>query len=226
MERPRILLVEDDEDTRALLVVALDAEGFRVDQAADAEAALRALRARRYALVMTDYDLPGKTGASLLREAKAAGLLGGTAILVVTAHPDPEGVDPKKVMFKPLDLDRLVRQVRRLIPRAPGPPPAPPPGPAAGGPVELVLHVSAGSMASARASQVARGVIERYPPARVRLTIVDLADDPRPAEEDHVVFTPTLVKRQPEPPLWVVGDLGDEGVVADLLHTCGVEPIA
>lgn len=217
--------MEDDEDTRALLVLALDAEGFRVDQAPDADAALRCLRAHRYALVITDYDLPRKTGASLLREAAGRGLLGDAATLVITAHPDPAGVDPRKVMFKPLDLERFVRQVHRLVragePRRPAPAEN-----AEGGVVELVLHVSRDSAASARAERVARSVVERYPSGRVRLAVVDLADDPRPAEEDHVVFTPTLVKRRPEPPMWVVGGLGDEAALADLLQTCGVEPSA
>jgi hypothetical protein len=40
-----------------------------------------------------------------------------------------------------------------------------------------------------------------------------------------VVFTPTLVKRRPEPRAWILGDLSDPAVVTDLLHMCGIEPI-
>ena len=38
------------------------------------------------------------------------------------------------------------------------------------------------------------------------------------------VFTPTLVKRRPEPRAWILGDLSDPSVLTDLLHMCGIEP--
>ena len=87
----RILLVEDDEDTRQLLAVALEAQAYEVSQAGDAEGGLEALRAGRFDMILTDYDLPGRTGAAMLREANALRLVDGAATLVVTAHPDPEG---------------------------------------------------------------------------------------------------------------------------------------
>src|SRR5258708_2658786 len=89
----RILLVEDDEDTRQLLAVALEAQAYVVAQAGDAEDGLEALRKGRFDMILTDYDLPGKTGAAMLREANALRLVDGAATLVVTAHPDPEGVE-------------------------------------------------------------------------------------------------------------------------------------
>ncbi len=39
-----------------------------------------------------------------------------------------------------------------------------------------------------------------------------------------MVFAPTLVKRAPSPRAWVLGDLGDAGIVLDLLQLCGVRP--
>ena len=49
--------------------------------------------------------------------------------------------------------------------------------------------------------------------------------EPERAEKDHVVFTPTLVKLGPEPRAWIVGDLSDPAVVADIIHMCGIEPV-
>jgi hypothetical protein len=38
-----------------------------------------------------------------------------------------------------------------------------------------------------------------------------------------VAFTPTLVKRYPEPRMWLLGNLRDTALVADLLRVCGVD---
>jgi two-component system, OmpR family, phosphate regulon response regulator OmpR len=54
-----ILLVVDDADRRERVARILAAEGFTVTPAADALAALRALAARHYALIIAAIDLPG-----------------------------------------------------------------------------------------------------------------------------------------------------------------------
>ena len=38
------------------------------------------------------------------------------------------------------------------------------------------------------------------------------------------MFSPTLVKRSPEPRAWVMGDLSDRRVLSNLLLMCGLEP--
>ena len=59
---------------------------------------------------------------------------------------------------------------------------------------------------------------------QIGFAVYDLAREPERAEADHVVFTPTLVKRRPEPRAWILGDLSDPSVLTDLLHMCGIEP--
>jgi CheY-like chemotaxis protein len=214
--RPRLLLVEDDEDTRALLAVALENDGWRVDQAADAFQGLELLRRRHYDVLVADYDLPGKTGAAMIREASDARLLEGARVVVVTAHPDPRGLDDLQVIRKPLDLPSLLEPLRGLrddCARRGGPP--------ASDVLELVLYVSARSMASARAAEVLRSLIPGSAPG-VTLTICDLTADPGAAEQDNVVFTPTLVKRGPPPRTWILGDLTQAAAVAELLQTMGI----
>jgi len=63
-------------------------------------------------------------------------------------------------------------------------------------------------------------------PDHIAFDVCDLAENPQQAEKDNVVFTPTLVKRRPEPRAWILGDLSDPAVVTDLLHMCGIEPTA
>jgi CheY-like chemotaxis protein len=223
----RILLVEDDDDTRQLLAVALGAQGYRVDQASDAEHGLQSLRGGRFDMVLSDYDLPGKTGAAMLREADRAGLLAGAATLIVTAHPDPEGVADATLIRKPLDLEKFLLQVRGIFDSmatpSPTPPESPAPPPLPGGEVSLTLYVSSASPPSMKAHRNMEKLLKSLP-AHITFDVVDVAGDPERAERDNVVFTPTLVKRRPEPRAWILGDLGDPAVVTDILYMCGIEP--
>jgi CheY-like chemotaxis protein len=209
-ERPRLLLVEDNEDTRTLLRVALANDGWKVDEAPDAFAGLELLRRWRYDVLVADYDLPGKTGAAMISEAAGEGVLADARVVVVTAHPEPQGLEDLEVVRKPLDLPGFLKQVRGLRDAA------------MGGDedavLDLVLYVTARSMASSRAAEVLRSLIPSSTPG-VKLTICDVSADPVAAEQDNVVFTPTLVKRRPPPRTWILGDLTQAAVVAELLET-------
>ena len=226
----RILLVEDDEDTRQLLAVALEAQAYDVTQAGDAEEGLQALRTAPFDMILTDYDLPGKTGAAMLREAGDLRLLHGAATLVVTAHPDPEGVADSTLIRKPLDLEKFLLKIRRIfeslsVRPAPAPASASSSRAAEAVDVELTLYISATSPPSMKARRNMERMIADFPAARIGFEVLDLAREPERAESDNVVFTPTLVKQRPEPRAWFLGDLSDRRVVADLLHMCGIEPV-
>jgi DNA-binding response OmpR family regulator len=111
----RILLVEDDPDVRTLLSFALESEGFVVDQAATADEGLTRLSATRYQLVLTDFALPRRTGGWMLKQAERRGLLSGTPAIVVTAHPNPDGVDGVPIVRKPIDIDDFIVRVRVAV---------------------------------------------------------------------------------------------------------------
>jgi CheY-like chemotaxis protein len=239
--RRQILLVEDDDDTRQLLAVALEAQAYQVTQAADAERGLGALRRGHFDMVLSDYDLPGKTGAAMLREAQRDGLLDGAATLIVTAHPEPQGVEDTPLVRKPLDLEKFLLQVRRIFDGMPARPDraavhtARSVPPAASGDahasaaeapprVELRLYVSPTSPASVKARRTMATLLDRLRGCDVRFDVYDIAEEPERAEQDRVVFTPTLVKVGSEPRAWIVGDLSDPMVMSDLVHMCGLGP--
>jgi DNA-binding response OmpR family regulator len=111
----RILLVEDSDDLRALMVVILESEGYRVDSARSAEEGLRLLRAGTYDLVLSDYALPGRTGTWLLREAVARQLLSRENAIIVTAHPKVCDADGFEVIHKPLDFDAFLGRLREYL---------------------------------------------------------------------------------------------------------------
>jgi CheY-like chemotaxis protein len=226
--RARVLVVEDQDDVRRLLVTVLEIEGHEVDEAPNAIDGLRKIRQSRYNLILTDYAMPGGTGTWMLQQAAADDLLQGTVSLVVTAHPDARELSTHDVIPKPLDLDNFLDQVRRVLAsdrpngrsgRADG---------AASARrsrfiVELVLYVSSASPASTQARRNLELVLDGFDRSQIKYTICDLGRDPMAGEIDRVAFTPTLVKRYPEPRMWLLGTLRETDLVADLLRVCGVD---
>lgn len=236
MTTARILVVEDQEDVRRLLVTALEMDGHRVDEAATAAEGLQCLEASRYSLVLSDYAMPGGTGTWMLHEASRRGLMDGTVALIVTAHPHAGDLADCEVISKPLDLDHFLEQVRRILgspaagddasgtPQAEPEPEDLPAARLARYRVELVLYTSSISPASMQARRNMETLLTSFDTASVKFTICDLSRDPLAGDADRVAFTPTLVRRFPEPKVWVLGNLKDAEVVADLLRASGVEP--
>ena len=227
--RPHILVVDDDEDTRQLIAFALRASRFEVAEVVDGESALAALRAGSFDLVITDYDMPGMTGAEMLKRATGEAVIGNAAALVVTAHDEPKGLaEDTPLMHKPLDLERLLVQVRAILPeratrkkRAPVPPSSQRKT-AKPQELELALYVSPHSPASLKARQRMDEVLADFDGCDIDFEVCDLFESAAAAERDRVLFTPTLVKRSPAPRAWIVGDLTKGEVVRDLLIMCGV----
>lgn len=214
----RILLVEDDADARQLFATALSLRGYEVACATTAEEASDLLRRERFDLLVTDWDLPGKSGAVLAAEESAAGHIPKTAVVVVTAHPEPSGVEDLPVVPKPVELSPFLDQVASLLgahaPAAPAPETT---GPAV---VELVLYAAAGSALSMRAQRNLEAVLASFDPATYRLDVCDPAVDPLRAEDDRVVFAPTLVQRAPQKG-WFLGDLSNRAALHDMLVLSG-----
>lgn len=88
--------------------------------------------------------------------------------------------------------------------------------------VELTLYVSETSAACLRVRTQIERALEGFDSSRVSFEVLDVARDVHRAEEDRVIFTPTLIKRRPEPPAWFVGEAGSQ-MMGVLLASCGVE---
>jgi DNA-binding NtrC family response regulator len=112
---PRILVVEDQDDVRRMLMTALEIEGYVVGEAANATQALSQLDRRAYDLVVTDYAMPGATGTWMLQEAGRRGLMHRTAAMIVTAHAEEPDLAAFEVMAKPVDLDDFLETVRNQL---------------------------------------------------------------------------------------------------------------
>ena len=70
MKGDPILVVENEENIRALLQEVLLAEGYDCDAAVNGANALEKLRCREYHLVLTDILMPVKSGMDLLKETR------------------------------------------------------------------------------------------------------------------------------------------------------------
>ena len=71
LEAIRVLLVEDDDDSREMTRLALEAAGAQVTAAASAEEALRAIAVQVPHVVLSDITMPGQDGRTLLRNLRA-----------------------------------------------------------------------------------------------------------------------------------------------------------
>lgn len=119
--RLRVLLIDDELDVRETLAEQLEAEGFLVHQAADAVDAVAQLeRGAAVDLVVTDYGMPGTTGAELARIIKRrwphlpVGLVTGWSESMSSAPTIDQGVD--FVLGKPVSIARLRDAVDLVCP--------------------------------------------------------------------------------------------------------------
>ena len=116
----RILVVEDSEDNRELLVDALSFRGFEVLEAIDGQQAVDLILAERPDLVVLDMSLPVKSGwavAEEVREGPAADI----PIIALTAYASE--VDRqralesgcKQYLCKPCRPRDLIAEIERML---------------------------------------------------------------------------------------------------------------
>ncbi|MFA5852678.1 MAG: response regulator transcription factor, partial [Spirochaetales bacterium] len=83
-----ILIVEDDQDIADLLALALGKEGWKSRHAADAEAALAALRQANFSACILDLMLPGMDGLSFLKVIRSMSILNAMPVIIASARDD------------------------------------------------------------------------------------------------------------------------------------------
>ena len=114
---PIILLVEDNEVNRDMLVRRLHRAGHQVATAGDGEAALTAMREQQPAVVLMDMNLPVKDGWTACREAQQDESIAGIPIIALTAHAMEE--DKNRALeagcsdyaTKPVDFPDLLTKI-------------------------------------------------------------------------------------------------------------------
>ncbi|MGI8919019.1 MAG: response regulator [Pyrinomonadaceae bacterium] len=84
----RVLIVDDERDTRGLLVTILTQSGARVQAAATVADALEMLRLKKQDLLISDIEMPNEDGYSLIRKVRVLeeGQGGRIPAIALTAH--------------------------------------------------------------------------------------------------------------------------------------------
>lgn len=120
MAKADILIVEDHPTMREAMRLVLEHEGFVIREAADGPSALRLARERPPDLMFLDLNIPGASGADVLRELKAEPGTAGVRVIIVTATGE-EGRDfvlslgADEYFTKPFSPTALLRTVERVL---------------------------------------------------------------------------------------------------------------
>jgi DNA-binding response OmpR family regulator len=125
----RLLVVEDEQSIASLLHEILSRSGYEVDLAGSVGKALEHLESRVYALGLTDFLLPDRTGLDLVDAVRERGIPSaadrfpdGLRFLLMTAYLEPEfeeRVESHPVILdtvrKPMDIFALKTKVDALL---------------------------------------------------------------------------------------------------------------
>lgn len=116
MDKPRILIVEDEEKISRVLELELTYEGYETAKAFDGLDALTLFREQEWDLILLDIMLPGLSGIEVLRRIRTGDT--ETPVILLTAKDSVEdkvsGLDlgANDYITKPFQIEELLARVR------------------------------------------------------------------------------------------------------------------
>ncbi len=122
MVKPRILIVDDEEDSRVALQVLLGTWGYATDAASQGREALEKAPSLRPSLVITDLIMPDMDGLTLLSALQQE--MPRVPVIILTGRATVDTVvgamrqGAYDYLTKPVDLDRLRLLVEKALDRA------------------------------------------------------------------------------------------------------------
>lgn len=118
-ERPRILVVDDEQAVRDLLAKTLTMADYDVDAAPDGASAIERLRAVEYDLLITDLKMPGMDGLSVIREARR--ITPDLPVIIITGYStEASAIEAINLgvagyLTKPFRLPRILAATARAL---------------------------------------------------------------------------------------------------------------
>lgn len=120
-DRKTVLIVEDHDDTRDMLRIALETEGYKVVTAANGVKLLPLVREKVPDLILLDIMMPWVDGFELAKAIKDNDDLMQIPIFFITAKINPEDIEQgfrvgaSEYIQKPVDLDDLFAKINKHL---------------------------------------------------------------------------------------------------------------
>lgn len=121
MAKRRILVVDDEDNLRTMLVAALKFEGYEVAAATDGREGLRAVKEAKPHLIVLDLMMPELDGFGMLKRLRESG--DRTPVIFLTARDTSAdavaglGLGADDYLSKPFSLEELVARVEAVMRR-------------------------------------------------------------------------------------------------------------
>jgi DNA-binding response OmpR family regulator len=130
MQKPKILVVDDDPDLVRAMRLRLRANNYEVTTASDGYGAIASAQKERPALIILDLGLPAGDGFVVLERLQNSDSLSGVPVIVLSAR-DPQSNEERALKAgasaffqKPADNDELMNAIRVSLTSALQQPPA------------------------------------------------------------------------------------------------------
>jgi DNA-binding response OmpR family regulator len=122
MDKPKILIVDDDSDLRRALKIRLRANHFDTVQASDGYSAIAMAQKEQPNLIILDLGLPAGDGFAVLQRLRDSDSLSSIPVIVLTAR-DPQSNKQQTLQAgataffqKPVDNTELLAVIRESLP--------------------------------------------------------------------------------------------------------------
>jgi DNA-binding response OmpR family regulator len=119
---PRVLVVDDQSDVRAMICIVLRVNHFEIAEAASATVALKAFEDSSFDLVIVDIFLQGTNGFDLIRTMRdrlpalpVVAISGMTALDFLTESPELSNVVCLQKPFRPIELMRAIEVAGKSV---------------------------------------------------------------------------------------------------------------
>jgi two-component system chemotaxis response regulator CheY len=121
-----IMIVDDSPTLLMSMAGVLERSGFAVTQAQSGEDGLKKIAAAAgpFALIITDYNMPGINGVEMVRQARKLAAARFTPILLLTTESEQKKRDDAKAagatgwLVKPVPAETLIKTIKQVVPGA------------------------------------------------------------------------------------------------------------
>ena len=134
--KKKIIIVDDDRETREMLKMALELEGYEVSQAANGLRLISTLHVDRPDLILLDVMMSWIDGFELCRAVKKNDEFNGIPVIFISAKKTASDIrtglaaGASDYFSKPIDMERLLARIAALVEPPPAGAPSDPAAPA------------------------------------------------------------------------------------------------